>query len=149
MRLLNTTEHDRGAVRRLIVQRLQACQAVNMKALCESTGVDSHTIKMELDYLVENKEVEVLRPLPPLSSFSRNSRFMADLTEVVEHFRLIRATDWDYLWEQGVVARFPVSRMSQDFSYAKKASAENRRAAGASVTWLRKIAAFAFAMPGF
>lgn len=148
MRLLDITEHDRGAVRQLIVHRLQACQAVNMRALCESTGIDSRVVKMELDHLVENKEVEVLRPLPPVSSYKRNNRSISGSAEVVEHFRLIRDTDEDYLWEQGVIARFPVSRMRQDFNYAKRAHAEKSHAKRVSVPWLRRVASLAFAMPG-
>lgn len=151
MRLLKPTELDSKAVRRRIVEKLQSCQAISMNSLCEGIGVDRQEVKKELDFLIDNKEVEVLRPLPPLSFYNRGGGRWLDSgkNEEPEHFRLIRDTDEDYLWEQGVVARFPVSRMRDEFRNegALEFNDSGESAAG-YVPWFRKIASLAFALPG-
>ena len=94
-------------VRKLVKASLERCEAINLDCLSRSVGMDRGLVSRELKTLVNRGEVEVLRPLPPAGKL-RNRRNCGP----TEHYRLLRRTDTNYLWEQEIAVRLPVSRMS-------------------------------------
>ncbi len=75
-------------------------------ALVAHVGLERKMVTRELDALVQNGEVEVLRPVALRGEhsgiFGSRSRWA--------HYRLCRETDRDYTWQQEVVVQIPAGR---------------------------------------
>jgi hypothetical protein len=98
------TEADGMAqvLRRQLLRR----QAMRPEAIAEETGLSVGAVRMGLQDLVAAGEVE---PLSPVSVASGREQAAAPT-----HYRLLRETDTDYLWEQELLLREP-SRRALEF----------------------------------
>jgi hypothetical protein len=67
--------------------------------------MDEAVVSRELGWLMEQGEVEALRPLKGDEAGARRA------VATREHYRLVRETDNDFLCEQEVVVRMPSSRI--------------------------------------
>jgi len=105
--MIDTVGLKREHVRKLIRASLERCEAVNLERLAEWIGADRNLVSREIKTLVQLGEVEVLRPL-----VGKKERRGPEQQGPAEHYRLIRRTDSDFLWEQEIIVRLPASRMS-------------------------------------
>ena len=96
-------------VRKLLRHGLGRQQAANLERLADTLGMDRHTILEGLMTLVEDGEVEVLRPL--MSDHGTGTSVGGEGSPSV-FYRLVRQTDGDYLWEQRLAQFSPAVRRS-------------------------------------
>lgn len=90
-------------LKKLLRSCLASCEAMNSERMAGRLSMSRDAVLRGLKVLVEAGEVEVIRPI---SAAGRQS-----LGQGPEHFRLIRETDDDFLWEQGIVTILPTSRL--------------------------------------
>ncbi|MBN1510574.1 MAG: hypothetical protein JXB13_01035 [Phycisphaerae bacterium] len=111
-------EPEGSHVDALLRDCLSECQAINLDALSRKLGLSEARLARALQAMAERGEIEVLRPLvleeKPGMGDGRRAR--------LEHYRLIRETDSDYLWEQNVA-------VSSSWRRALHAGAGERRTA--------------------
>jgi len=105
--MIDTVRLESEHVRKLVRASLERCEAVNLERLAKWVGVDQSLVSRELETLVNHGEVEVLRPLAGMADGQRVAG-----SRSTEHYRLIRRSDSDFLWEQEIFVRLPASRMS-------------------------------------
>jgi hypothetical protein len=117
----------------MIRRILGTCEAMDLNGLVRSLAMDRDVVERELERLVDRGEVEVLSPLffggraPNEESRRRNGK---------NHYRLIRATDDDSLWEEDLVVRLPPGRLFD------ARQLEQHGEARASAAWQRLLARF-------
>lgn len=85
-----TGKSDAASVRNRITACLRRSQAVSLDDLLESTGLSTDLLLRQLDRLEEGGYVKALRPVAQQGGAPGT------------HYRLVRDSDHDYLWEQAL-----------------------------------------------
>lgn len=88
------TEH----LRKLVRSRLQATGAINLRDLASFVGGDRESVARVVEALMAEGEVEILKPVGDVAS---NAAWSDDGV----FYRMIRATDLDFVWEREVNAK--------------------------------------------
>jgi len=87
-----------GGVPAVVMAGLRKClatrQAVNLDSMLEQAGIGRDLAMNALERLVAMQEVEVLCPVTAGGGERRKPTF-----HPLEHYRLVRSTDRDHLWQ--------------------------------------------------
>ena len=81
-------------IRKLLRVCLERSEAMPLNGLVSYLGMDQESIDRELSRLVDQGEVEVLRPVG-----SESNEDPVHCRRDYEFYRMVRETDRDYLWE--------------------------------------------------
>lgn len=87
-----------GHIRKLVRARLRSTGIVDLDGLAAFVGQDQESVAQAVDALIADGEVEVLRPVGQAAA---GPGCRADGS----FYRVIQATDRDYLWEKEVNTR--------------------------------------------
>ncbi len=106
---LNSTWELDGSLLKTIVDELHNCSAISRFSLIDRCMGDRAGMDRILSALLAAGEIEVLRPVDAASSAS--ARAACAMRDQTEYYRLVRATDKHFLWQQRVVKVLPQGRM--------------------------------------
>ncbi len=101
-------EDEAGSVREVVRRHLGKCEAMCSESLVDASGLEWPTLAAELESLEREGEVEILRPMFADSNRDRR-RHTQGRANV--HYRLVRPSDTDFLWEQHMTAQVPPKRI--------------------------------------
>lgn len=89
--------------------QLERRQVAQLDELVEGVGLSGEVVDRALAELVSRGEVAVLRPIRRVQA-ERGKTCVSGRDR--EYYRLVRESDGDYLWEQDILVRLPVTRMA-------------------------------------
>ncbi len=114
---------------------LGRCETMNVDAIAQQTGLARETVAERLNELVSRNEVEILKPI--VGNIDKGDG--RPLFHPAVYFRLVRASDDDYLWEQDLVVRLPTRSVHEEREFEARRAAFGARRFG----WRRRLEATA------